>query len=697
MADVLAILPLLLSAIRGAYLLTNTIKGMKNHKKLRRRIQRVVDCQTMRFTNQLYRMFRDSKCDGIILLTRVEDLFEQERNMLPEEESGVEIAIRGHFRERQDELHHIFKTFIEVANQANQTLENISKRNLSMPVHFVWERSGLQELVDEMKELNDYLGEMIETAKLSMPGNSNNPMSAPPSYQESTACLGLRQSAATLAKKLEDARSNTMAILSMLQTTPTCADPRHSGDSTHSLHLLIRCLPPRQGEPRIAALLRYFTNVDCLHSSTVASFEIVRKLCVPNPPSPQIPLVRVESGPRPPSPPDSQMGAEERLAKALEASVTEDPATPAAEVDICQQASSPGEKQIRNEGLWSLAINPTVDFTFEDAEFPASPKRLRLYGSNMSLAGLLRFPKYEVVGDHHRIELALLLSRALLKFYNTQCWPRGCLLSHVKFYTGSDDRDADGIDLDACLDTLHISANPVREQPLNSSDDNYFGDFPSGLSDEQTRKVRDKLGIENLELYCLGVAILQIGLWKRIPWDDVERVRRKARNLNYMGNAYYGLTKRLIDCTFEPPATLSMEKLRISLVKHVVKELEALLRIVKSKHWDLVSILMPSVLEKVLIPRQYGIRVAISTEKRQAVDNVNNVRVRPSRLLRVRQDLTKSQALVGEIVVDLSDAASDLLRVFSIHREFGVPEAKHEFETYRLCIPTNCLFEKGMT
>lgn len=134
MADVLAILPLLLSAIRGAYLLTNTIKGLKDHKKLRRRIQRVVDCQTMRFTNQLYRMFRDSKCDGIILLTRVEDLFvfEQERNMLPEEESGVEIAIRGHFRERQDELHHIFKTFIEVANQANQTLENISKRNLSM-------------------------------------------------------------------------------------------------------------------------------------------------------------------------------------------------------------------------------------------------------------------------------------------------------------------------------------------------------------------------------------------------------------------------------------------------------------------------------------------------------------------------------------------------------------------------------------
>lgn len=135
MADVLAILPLLLSAIRGAYLLTNTIKGMKNHQNSRRRIQRVVDCQTMRFTNQLYRVFRDSKCDGIILLTRVEDLFvfEQERNMLPEEESGVEIAIRGHFKERQDELHHIFKTFIEVANQANQTLENISRqRNLSM-------------------------------------------------------------------------------------------------------------------------------------------------------------------------------------------------------------------------------------------------------------------------------------------------------------------------------------------------------------------------------------------------------------------------------------------------------------------------------------------------------------------------------------------------------------------------------------
>lgn len=126
-----------------------------------------------------------------------------------------------------------------------------------------------------MKELNDYLGEMIETAKLSMPGNSKNPMSAPPSYQESTACLGLRQSAATLAKKLEDARSNTVAILSMLQTTPTCADPRHSGDSTHSLHLLIRCLPPRQGEPRIAALLRYFTNVDCLHSRQVSVLDPV--------------------------------------------------------------------------------------------------------------------------------------------------------------------------------------------------------------------------------------------------------------------------------------------------------------------------------------------------------------------------------------------------------------------------------------
>ncbi|TLD19157.1 hypothetical protein PspLS_09933 [Pyricularia sp. CBS 133598] len=526
MADALAIIPLCLSAFQGVHLLTKTIRVMRNHERLRGRIQRTINFQIMRFTNQLFRVLRDSKCDSAIMPAGVEALLAlgQEGSMLPSEEYALESAIRGHFKEQQDVLHDSIKNFIRLVKQANQTVKDVCRPGslaMQRSVKFVWERSSLKDIADEMKELNEYLTEILETVNHSQPVDSENTASAPPSYSEATTGLGPQQSAVALTKKLD----------------------------------------------------------------TVVAFEILQKLCPPSPPSPPSPLPRVESGSRPPSPPDSQMGSEKRLSHCPEGSVIKDPVTPAEDVDICREAFSPGEKQIRSEGLCSLAINPTVDFTFEDTDLPPCSRRLRLHGPNMSLAALLRFPKYEVVGDIHCIELALLLSRALLKFYNTKCWPRGCLLPHIKFYTGSDGRDADEIDLAACLDTLHISTTLNAEQsPDNDAANGHYGQPPRGLSDDQLKNARDMYGIENMELYCLGVAFLQIGLWEQIPWRDLEQVRRKARNLNCIGSPYNKLTRKLIQCHFESATTLRAEDLRISVVKDVVKELEGLLRTVRSSH-----------------------------------------------------------------------------------------------------------------
>ncbi|SPO07741.1 uncharacterized protein DNG_10436 [Cephalotrichum gorgonifer] len=222
-------------------------------------------------------------------------------------------------------------------------------------------------------------------------------------------------------------------------------------------------------------------------------------------------------------------------------------------------------------GNFSLATTRSFDFE-------GSPEHVdaELTGQSTPLFNLLSLPVYQVVSDRHRLTIALTLVRALLKFHSTKCWPRRCLLSEVKFYSTSDDHD---IDLAKCLDTLHISAD-IDPQPPGDGDVEMENGSKVPSSVEKDRIDWEAHGIQNPLLYSLGVALLQIGLWKQVKWDDLGRVRRKTANLSYLGESYHRMTRKLISGNMgSGESNLVNPKLQEVVMREVVSGLQQLLEV----------------------------------------------------------------------------------------------------------------------
>ncbi|KAI1378391.1 hypothetical protein F4677DRAFT_466126 [Hypoxylon crocopeplum] len=174
------------------------------------------------------------------------------------------------------------------------------------------------------------------------------------------------------------------------------------------------------------------------------------------------------------------------------------------------------------------------------------------------LLDFLKLPVFDVASDQDRIRLGITLVKSMLKHHSTPWWPRGCALGHIYVF-----REA-SIDLTSCLDTLHLST-PLKPVPsttgdtapiiISSDEEDCQPDF---LPLESVQDAMDTYGIRNLTLYCLGVALLQIGLW-----DPQE---------------YRNAIKRLIYCDFGlAEEELQDPELQRAIFHHVVGDLESLL------------------------------------------------------------------------------------------------------------------------
>lgn len=84
-------------------------------------------------------------------------------------------------------------------------------------------------------------------------------------------------------------------------------------------------------------------------------------------------------------------------------------------------------------------------------------------------------------------------------------------------------------------------------------------------------------GISSLTLWCLGVALLQIGLWRPISWVDVREVRKSVVQLKTSNLQYHDLTYRLIWGNFGGSDHDSRQApLQDKVYRKVVCELEAI-------------------------------------------------------------------------------------------------------------------------
>ncbi|KAI1096619.1 hypothetical protein F5B19DRAFT_153271 [Rostrohypoxylon terebratum] len=181
-----------------------------------------------------------------------------------------------------------------------------------------------------------------------------------------------------------------------------------------------------------------------------------------------------------------------------------------------------------------------------------------------ALVDYLRFPVYEVVSDTARIKLGITLVKSMLKYISTPWWPQGFILSEVYIFRG------EGEDISSHLDTLHL----VKDTPSATGNCS-----PSFISLESIQDAMRNFGIRNIALYSLGVALLQIGLWNNVRWDDHVLVRQKAEHLPCFGKRYRKVVSKLIWCDFSHGEDLNNPKLLSAIFNEIIIELDSLLRI----------------------------------------------------------------------------------------------------------------------
>lgn len=176
------------------------------------------------------------------------------------------------------------------------------------------------------------------------------------------------------------------------------------------------------------------------------------------------------------------------------------------------------------------------------------------------------------LGVTQQLRLVLKLVKGHLQLHWTPWWRQYWSLSDLSYLT-----DSSAVDDDAdCLETLHISTRLDFETL-------HFDASAFQLTPEVETALLTH-GIRNLSLYCLGVALLQIGRWDPLAdaaADDVVVVRRLAARNGRLGPRYQALTQKCIDCDFGEGSDMGNPRLQETIYESVVCELESLIEVLE--------------------------------------------------------------------------------------------------------------------
>ncbi|KAI1323263.1 hypothetical protein F5Y16DRAFT_384108 [Xylariaceae sp. FL0255] len=224
-----------------------------------------------------------------------------------------------------------------------------------------------------------------------------------------------------------------------------------------------------------------------------------------------------------------------------------------------------------------------------------------------------------------QLRLVLKIARAHLLFHWTPWWRQYWTLSDLFYF----EETGNNYDITACLKTLHLGTrldfgsdhysidDEMSDQTkqysqhnsMNSGNDNHSNshiistpatdndDIDSGYHSNTTSEKAEGCysnttnteiinppeleeallnhGIRNLSLYCLGVALLQIGRWNAtLNLDDVVTVRKLAAVNNRLGPRFQMLTQKCIECDFGHGFDLGNTQLQGAIYSSVICELE---------------------------------------------------------------------------------------------------------------------------
>lgn len=179
-----------------------------------------------------------------------------------------------------------------------------------------------------------------------------------------------------------------------------------------------------------------------------------------------------------------------------------------------------------------------------------------------------------------RLKLALRIATAVLQFHSTPWLNQEWRLKHLSFFGTFDDLS------DKTLQTLHLSAQ-FPENASGRSVAPMEGIEPPAcfLPALQLQKTKLQYGINNSTLFCLGIALLELGYIKPLEalceeqaQDPIFTARRLAESDHPLGLRYQRIVQRCLQCNFGFGTNLSKKELQSAVYGDVVCHLEEMIQ-----------------------------------------------------------------------------------------------------------------------
>jgi hypothetical protein len=189
-----------------------------------------------------------------------------------------------------------------------------------------------------------------------------------------------------------------------------------------------------------------------------------------------------------------------------------------------------------------------------------------------SVFDIMRQKADDVLVVEDQLKLAHKTALAILQYNNTPWLPERWRLGQLSYFGSQSNFD------ESALRTLHLSSQ-ISSPTLPSATAMDGVESTTGVSDEI------RYGINNLPLFFLGVALLEIAHWQPLEEkmiardysDQVYAARRLASGRAPLGPEYQKIAQKCLQCNFGFGTKLNSKGLQAAVYNDVVCELEGMI------------------------------------------------------------------------------------------------------------------------
>ena len=215
------------------------------------------------------------------------------------------------------------------------------------------------------------------------------------------------------------------------------------------------------------------------------------------------------------------------------------------------------------------------------------PERLNLdclqsRGQLMSIQGLLSLPLEEIISEMDQLKLAQRVGSGILQYQSTSWLAEVWSLRDLWFFSSGPDVSDDTFrSLYLSKDLRNRSKGKYSEKQFDCNMvSTAFGNDNAAVAHNSLKSKALLFGIDNVLLYRLGVALLEIGYWMELDALDVVQVRSLAdpkRQRPSLCPRYLAIAQICIKCSFGFGSDLEKVELQNAVQGQVIGELEELI------------------------------------------------------------------------------------------------------------------------